>query len=110
MRCDAMNTRLPAALLVSALLAGCASYTPSPIHPEKTAQALTRRTLSDPRLLRFLACFLASLFQPFNFLDSTIGNDAFGGQVLIQGPNDIFHGLFNGLQIVNSLLQLLDRD
>ena len=55
MRCDAMKTPLLAALLASALLAGCASYTPRPIHPEKTAQALTRRTLSDPRLLRFLA-------------------------------------------------------
>ncbi len=58
MRCDAMKTRLPAALLASALLAGCASYTPKPIHPEQTAQALTRRTLSDPRLLRFLAAQL----------------------------------------------------
>ena len=58
MRCDAMKTRLPAALLLSALLAGCASYTAKPIHPERTAQALTRRTLSDPRLLRFLAAQL----------------------------------------------------
>ena len=58
MRCDAMKTRLSAALLVSALLAGCASYTPQPIHPDKTADALAERTLSDPRLLRFLAAQL----------------------------------------------------
>ncbi len=53
-----MKTRLPAALLVCALLGGCASYMPRPLHPEKMAQALTRRTLSDPRLLRFLAAQL----------------------------------------------------
>lgn len=50
-----MKTRLPAALLVSVLLAGCATYTPRPIYPEKTADALAARTLTDPRLLRFLA-------------------------------------------------------
>ncbi|WP_019939910.1 TolC family protein [Bordetella sp. FB-8] len=53
-----MKTCLPAALLVSALLAGCASYTPQPIHPDQTARELTRRTLFDPRLLRFLAAQL----------------------------------------------------
>ncbi len=50
-----MKTRLPAAWLVCALLGGCASYTPRPLHPDQTAQALEGRTLSDPRLLRFLA-------------------------------------------------------
>ena len=50
-----MKTRLPAALIASALLAGCASYTPRLLNPEKTAAALSRRSLSDPRLLRFLA-------------------------------------------------------
>ncbi|TAL52740.1 TolC family protein [Pandoraea sp.] len=49
-----MNTRLRAAVLASALLSGCASYTPRPLDPGKTAAALTRRNLSDPRLLRFL--------------------------------------------------------
>jgi outer membrane protein, heavy metal efflux system len=50
-----MKTRLPAALLVSALFAGCASYAPRLLNPDKTAAALKRRSLSDPRLLRFLA-------------------------------------------------------
>ncbi|MDA8257799.1 MAG: TolC family protein [Betaproteobacteria bacterium] len=50
-----MNTRLRATLLATALLAGCASYTPRPLDPAKTAAALNRRSLTDPRLLRFLA-------------------------------------------------------
>ena len=50
-----MKTRLSTAVFVSALLAGCATYTPRPLNPAKTAAALSRRGLSDPRLLRFLA-------------------------------------------------------
>ena len=45
--------RLAALLLV--LLAQCASYRARPIDPAVTAAALTRRSLSDPRLLRFFA-------------------------------------------------------
>lgn len=50
-----MNIRLRITLLASALLAGCASYAPRPLDPEATARALNERSLSDPRLLRFLA-------------------------------------------------------
>ncbi len=50
-----MKIRLSTAVFVSALLAGCATYTPRPLNPAKTAAALSRRGLSDPRLLRFLA-------------------------------------------------------
>ncbi len=42
-------------LLACALLAGCASYVPRPLHPRRAAAALQARSLSDPRLLRFLA-------------------------------------------------------
>lgn len=49
-----MKARLLIVLLVSALLSGCASYTPRPLDPAKTAAALNRHTLTDPRLLRFL--------------------------------------------------------
>lgn len=50
-----MKALLSGALLISALLAGCASYTPRPLDPQKSAAALSQRSLSDPRLLRFLA-------------------------------------------------------
>ncbi|HVB17726.1 MAG TPA: TolC family protein [Stellaceae bacterium] len=41
-----------AALLLP--LAGCASYRPHPLDPKATAAALGQRSLSDPRLLRFI--------------------------------------------------------
>ncbi len=50
-----MNKALTGAMLACALLAGCASYTPRPLHPRRSASALRQRSLSDPRLLRFLA-------------------------------------------------------
>ncbi len=50
-----MKRVLGLAVLACALLAGCASYTPRPLHPRRSASALRRRSLSDPRLLRFLA-------------------------------------------------------
>ncbi|MBW4053627.1 MAG: TolC family protein [Proteobacteria bacterium] len=36
-------------------LAGCATYRARPIHPAASARALATRSLTDPRLLRFLA-------------------------------------------------------
>ena len=50
-----MNKSLTGAMLACALLAGCASYAPRPLHPRRSASALRQRSLSDPRLLRFLA-------------------------------------------------------
>ncbi len=43
------------ALLLSALaLSGCATYQARPLHPARSADALSRRNLTDPRLERFL--------------------------------------------------------
>jgi len=41
-------------VLLLALLSGCASYHARPLHPAADAAALTGRSLSDPRLLRFI--------------------------------------------------------
>lgn len=46
-------SRLAVVLLLP--LANCASYHAHPIDPVRTAQALNLRSLSDPRLLRFIA-------------------------------------------------------
>lgn len=43
------------AILLLPALGGCASYQAHPIDPAATAAALDLRTLSDPRLLRFIA-------------------------------------------------------
>ena len=42
-------------MLLVVPLAGCATYRARPINPETSARALVARSLSDPRLLRFLA-------------------------------------------------------
>jgi outer membrane protein TolC len=42
-------------LLLAALLGGCAAYHARPLHPAAEAAALGGRSLSDPRLLRFIA-------------------------------------------------------
>ena len=42
-------------VLLLALLSGCATYRALPLHPAADAAALTGRSLSDPRLLRFIA-------------------------------------------------------
>ncbi|MBW4091710.1 MAG: TolC family protein [Proteobacteria bacterium] len=42
-------------VLLLALLGGCATYRARPLHPAADAAALTGRSLSDPRLLRFIA-------------------------------------------------------
>ena len=46
-------SRLAIVLLLP--LAGCASYHAHPINPAATTKALNQRSLSDPRLLRFIA-------------------------------------------------------
>jgi outer membrane protein TolC len=43
-----------------ALLAGCASYSPAPISPAQSAEAIDSRSLDDPRLQKFLAAALAA--------------------------------------------------
>ena len=42
-------------VLIVFALAGCATYRARPIHPEATARSLAARSLTDPRLLHFLA-------------------------------------------------------
>ena len=42
------------AVLLVLPLTSCATYRARPIHPETTARALAARSLSDPRLLRFI--------------------------------------------------------
>jgi len=46
--------RLATAAIVAALLAGCIHIAPAPMEPEKTAQQLESRSLSDPGLQRFV--------------------------------------------------------
>ena len=45
----------PLAVLLALPLAACATYRARPIRPERSARALVARSLTDPRLLRFLA-------------------------------------------------------
>lgn len=44
----------PSCLLIP-LLAGCATFHARPLRPEASAAALRQRSLSDPRLLRFVS-------------------------------------------------------
>jgi cobalt-zinc-cadmium efflux system outer membrane protein len=44
-----------AAVICVAALAHCAAYRPRPLDPARTAATLLQRSLSDPRLLRFIA-------------------------------------------------------
>ncbi|EQD40865.1 outer membrane efflux protein, partial [mine drainage metagenome] len=41
--------------LLALCVAGCATYRAQPIHPEQSARALAARSLTNPRLRRFLA-------------------------------------------------------
>src|SRR5579859_4772070 len=51
-------------------LAGCASYRAHPLDPKTTAAALARRSLSDPRLLRFIDAALHRSGDPRWNLDT----------------------------------------
>ncbi len=55
MRGAALQSARRLAVVLLLPLASCASYQARPIDPATTAKALDRRSLSDPRLLRFIA-------------------------------------------------------
>jgi outer membrane protein TolC len=49
---------------VALTAAACAAYTPAPIEPEATLARLDQRSLSDPRLLAFVAAMAPELAAP----------------------------------------------
>lgn len=55
---DATIRRLGQALLLAGALAGCATYTPEPLSPQRSLDAARGRDLSDPRLVAYVDAHL----------------------------------------------------